>query len=67
MAKTKTLCLMGLLFFVTSYVFFKGSLSAQKHIDLAHWFNLTGAVLLFSFNLYFLKTNSVASVLTALG
>jgi hypothetical protein len=41
MAKQKTLCLMGLLFFVTSYVFFsQGSLSAQKHIDL-HWFNLT--------------------------
>jgi len=70
MAKPKTLCLVGLLFFVTSYVLFaQGSLSAQKHIDLAHWFNLTGAVLLFSFNFVFPKNkiSSVASVLTALG
>ncbi|SEA53092.1 hypothetical protein SAMN05443667_105132 [Flavobacterium gillisiae] len=70
MAKPKTLCLLGLLFFVTSYVLFaQGSLSAQKHIDLAHWFNLIGAVLLFSFNFVFPKNkiSSVASVLTALG
>ncbi|NGY36953.1 hypothetical protein FQU23_005440 [Flavobacterium sp. XN-5] len=70
MDKTKTFCLLGLLFFVSSYVFFsQGELNAQKHIDLAHWFNLTGAVLLFSFNFVFPKNklNSVASVLTALG
>ena len=68
--KVKTLCLIGLIFFVTSYVFFsQGSLSAQKNIDFAHWFNLIGAVLLFSFNDVFPKNklNSVASVLTALG
>lgn len=70
MTKTKTLCLVGLLFFVTSYVFFaQGFLNTQKHIDLAHWLNLIGAVFLFSFNFVFPKNklNSVASVLTALG
>ncbi|MGH2666396.1 hypothetical protein [Flavobacterium sp.] len=70
MIKPKTLCLIGLLFFVTSYVFFSQvSLNAQKNIDLAHWFNLIGAVLLISFNDVFPKNkiNSVASVLTALG
>lgn len=70
MIKPKSLCLIGLLFFVTSYVLFaQGSLSAQKHIDLAHWFNLTGAVLLFSFNFVFPKNkiSSLAAVLTALG
>ncbi len=68
--KPKTLCLIGLLFFVTSYVFFsQGSLSEQKHIDLAHWFNLIGAVLLFNFNNIFPKNrlNSIASVLTTIG
>ncbi len=68
--KPKTLCLVGLLFFVTSYVFFsQGSLSEQKHIDLAHWFNLTGAILLINFNNVFPKNrlNSIASVLTAIG
>ena len=70
MTKTKALCLLGLLFFVTSYVFFaQGFLNTQKHIDLAHWFNLIGAVFLFSFNFVFPKNklNSLASVLTALG
>ena len=69
--KTRNLCVVGLIFFVTSYVFFsQGSLSAQKNIDLAHWFNLIGAVLLFSFNNVFPKKNSlysVASVLTGIG
>ncbi len=68
--KPKTLCLVGLFFFVTSYVFFsQGSLSEQKHIDLAHWFNLIGAVLLINFNNVFPKNrlNSIASVLTAIG
>lgn len=68
--KLKTICLIGLVFFVISYVFFsQGSLSAQKHIDLAHWFNLIGAVLLFAFNFVFPKNklNSIASVLTGLG
>lgn len=41
----------------------------QKYIDLAHWFNLIGAVFLFSFNFVFPKNkiNSIASILTALG
>lgn len=69
--KTRNLCVVGLILFVTSYVFFsQGSLSAQKNIDLAHWFNLIGAVLLFSFNNVFPKKNSihsVASVLTGIG
>lgn len=70
MTKHKTLCLIGLICFVTSYVFFSQiSLNSQKHIDLAHWFNLIGAVLLFSFNFVFSKNkvNTVASVLTSLG
>ncbi|PKV51545.1 hypothetical protein ATE84_3631 [Aquimarina sp. MAR_2010_214] len=68
--KPKTLCLVGLFLFVTSYVFFsQGSLGEQKHIDLAHWFNLIGAVLLINFNNVFPKNrlNSIASVLTAIG
>ena len=69
--KTRNLCVVGLLLFVTSYVFFsQGSLSAQKTIDIAHWFNLIGAVLLFSFNSVFRKKNklhSIASVLTGIG
>jgi hypothetical protein len=50
-------------------VFFsQGSLSAQ-HIDFAHWYNLIGATLLFSFNRVFPKSKlaSIASVLTTLG
>ena len=69
--KTRNLCVAGLILFVTSYVFFsQGSLSAQKNIDLAHWSNLIGAVLLFSFNTAFPKKNSlhsVASILTGIG
>lgn len=68
--KPKTICLVGLFFFVISYVLFSQiSLSHQKHIDVAHWCNLIGAVLLFSFNNVFPKNklNSVASVLTTLG
>ena len=69
--KTRNLCLVGLIFFVTSYVFFSQvSLNAQKSIDLAHWFNLIGAVLLFSFNNVFPKKNqlhTIASVLTGIG
>jgi hypothetical protein len=70
MVKPKTLCAIGLVFFVTSYVFFSLiSLNTQKYIDLAHWFNLIGAVLLFSFNNVFPKNkiNNVASVITTLG
>ena len=70
MIKPKTLCAIGLVFFVTSYVFFALiSLNTQKYIDLAHWFNLIGAVLLFSFNNVFPKNkiNTVASVITTLG
>ncbi|MBC5839317.1 hypothetical protein [Flavobacterium muglaense] len=70
MLKPKTAATLGLLFFVTSYVFFALiSLNTQKHIDLAHWFNLIGAVLLFSFNNVFPKNslNTFACVLTTLG
>ncbi|WP_291869573.1 hypothetical protein [Maribacter sp.] len=69
--KTKNICIVGLVLFVTSYVFFsQGTLSAQKSIDLAHWFNLIGAVCLLSFNNVFPKKNniySVASFLTGIG
>lgn len=70
--KLKTLCLIGLLLFVTSYIMFsKGAqwAFAQKPIDFAHWFNLIGAVLLISFNNVFPKNkiNSLASFLTLLG
>jgi hypothetical protein len=70
MIKPKTACTVGLLFFVTSYVFFALiSLNTQQHIDLAHWFNLIGAVLLFSFNAEFPKNklHTFASMLTTLG
>jgi hypothetical protein len=70
--KPKNICLIGLLFFVTSYILFsQGSKLAyfQKPIDFAHWFNLIGAILLISFNKVFPKNNlnSVASFLTTLG
>ena len=68
--KTKQLCLLGLLFFLISYLLFSKVLpNFQKPIDFAHWFNLIGAVLLFSFNNVFPKNriNTVASVITALG
>ena len=70
--KPKRICLIGLLFFVASYMLFsQGSKLAyfQKPIDFAHWLNLIGAVLLLSFNRMFPKNNlnTVASFLTALG
>ncbi|OXA98935.1 hypothetical protein B0A75_12770 [Flavobacterium oncorhynchi] len=68
--KTKHLCLLGLLFFLISYLFFSKILpNFQKPIDFAHWFNLIGACLLLSFNDVFPKSrlNSAASVLTSLG
>ncbi|KIC02204.1 hypothetical protein [Flavobacterium sp. AJR] len=70
--KPRTICLIGLSFFVSSYIMFsQGSKFAyfQKPIDFAHWFNLIGAVLLLSFNDVFPKNklNSVASFLTILG
>ncbi|KFF10814.1 hypothetical protein [Flavobacterium hydatis] len=70
--KPKSVCLLGLLFFVLSYIMFsQGSKLAyfQKPIDFAHWFNLIGAVLLLSFNDVFPKNklNTVASFLTILG
>jgi len=70
--KPKTICLIGLFFFVLSYILFsQGSKLAyfQKPIDFAHWFNLIGAVLLLSFNKVFPKNNlsSFASFLTTLG
>ncbi|HEX8018272.1 MAG TPA: hypothetical protein VF465_23840 [Flavobacterium sp.] len=68
--KTKYLCILGLLFFLTSYLLFSKVLpDFQAPIDFAHWFNLIGACLLLSFNNVFPKNrlNSVASVLTAFG
>jgi hypothetical protein len=70
--KPKTLCVIGLVFFVISYILFSlGSqfAHAQNPIDFAHWFNLIGAILLISFNQVFPKNtlNSIASFLTTLG
>lgn len=68
--KTKHLCLIGLLFFGTSYLLFSNVLpSFQKPIDFAHWFNLIGACFLLSFNDVFPKNalNAVASIITTLG
>ncbi|MNJ99454.1 hypothetical protein D3C87_172310 [compost metagenome] len=70
--KSKNLCLIGLLFFVTSYIMFAQGASLvyfQKPIDFAHWFNLIGAVLLISFNNVFPKNKlgSVAAFFTTLG
>lgn len=70
--KQRSVCLIGLLFFVVSYIMFsQGSkwAFAQKPIDFAHWFNLIGAVLMLSFNRIFPKNNlnSFASVVTTLG
>ncbi len=70
--KPKIICLIGLSFFVVSYIMFsQGSKLAyfQKPIDFAHWFNLIGAVLLLSFNKVFPKNNltTIASFLTTLG
>lgn len=70
--KPKSICLIGLLFFVSSYIMFsQGSKLSyfQKPIDFAHWFNLIGAILLLSFNEVFPKNklNSFASFLTILG
>lgn len=70
--KPRSICLIGLSFFVVSYIMFsQGSKLAyfQRPIDFAHWFNLIGAVLLLSFNKVFPKNNlnTLASFLTALG
>lgn len=68
--KTKHFCLLGLLFFFISYLFFSNILpSFQEPIDFAHWFNLIGACLLLSFNYVFPKNklNSFASILIVLG
>ena len=68
--KTKTICIIGLAFFVMSYILFSQvSLNTQKPIDFAHWFNLIGAVLLISFNFIFPKNtlNSIASIITTIG
>jgi len=68
--KTKHLCLLGLLFFLISYLFFSKVLpSFQIPIDFAHWFNLIGACLLLSFNNVFSKTtwSFVASIATTFG
>ncbi|WP_426483650.1 hypothetical protein [Flavobacterium sp. 2] len=68
--KTKHLCLLGLLFFLISYLFFSKILpNFQKPIDFAHWFNLIGACFLLSFNDVFPKNtwSFIASIATALG
>ncbi|HEU0125761.1 MAG TPA: hypothetical protein VFQ56_05625, partial [Flavobacterium sp.] len=68
--KTKHYCLIGLLFFLTSYIFFSKLLpSFSESIDFAHWFNLIGACFLLSFNEVFPKTriSKMASVLTTFG
>lgn len=68
--KPKHICLLGLLFFLISYLFFSKILPTfQMPIDFAHWFNLVGACLLLSFNDVFPKSklNSIASVLTIFG
>jgi hypothetical protein len=68
--RTKTICIIGLAFFVMSYILFSQiSLNTQKPIDFAHWFNLIGAVLLISFNFVFPKStlNSIASIITTIG
>ena len=68
--KTKHFCLIGLLFFLVSYLLFSNILpSFNTAIDFAHWFNLIGACFLLSFNDAFpkTKTNKTASVLTTLG
>jgi hypothetical protein len=70
--KPKNICLIGLSFFVLSYILFSQGSKLdyfKKPIDFAHWFNLIGAILLISFNKVFPKNNlnSVASFLTALG
>jgi hypothetical protein len=68
----KNICAIGLFLFVLSYVMFSQGAKLsyfQEPIDFAHWFNLIGAVLLFSFNNVFPKNNLnlVASVVTTLG
>jgi hypothetical protein len=68
--KSKHVCTLGLLFFVTSYLLFSKVLpDFQSPIDFAHWFNLIGACLLLSFNDVFPENrlNSIASLVTALG
>jgi hypothetical protein len=70
--KPKTICLIGLSFFVVSYILFSQGNKLEclkKPIDFAHWFNLIGAILLLSFNKVFPKNNlnTAASFLTGLG
>nr|WP_322625077.1 hypothetical protein [uncultured Flavobacterium sp.] len=68
----KSICSIGLLFFVLSYLLFSQGAKLtyfQEPIDFAHWLNLIGAVLLFSFNNVFPKNtlSFIASVVTTLG
>lgn len=66
----KQRCLIGLVFFLISYLFFSKLLSSlSESVDFAHWFNLIGACFLLSFNDAFPKTriNKLGSVLTTLG
>ncbi|NRT15733.1 hypothetical protein HNP99_002090 [Flavobacterium sp. 28A] len=70
--KPKNICLVGLSFFIISYIMFSQSSKLEyfkKPVDFAHWFNLIGAVLLISFNKVFPKNNlnTIASFLTILG
>jgi hypothetical protein len=62
--------MLGLLFFVISYLLFSKVLpDFQSPIDFAHWLNLIGACFLLSFNDVFPKNrlNSLASFVTTLG
>lgn len=68
----KNICAIGLFFFVLSYIMFAQDSKLayfQEPIDFAHWFNLVGAILLFSFNKVFPKNalNTTASFVTTLG
>jgi len=66
----KQRCLIGLLFFLISYLFFSKLLpSISESVDFAHWFNLIGACFLLSFNDAFPKTriHKVGSIMTTLG
>lgn len=68
--KTKHFCLIGLLFFLASYLLFSNIFTGfNSSIDFAHWFNLIGACFLLSFNEAFPKNkiSAVASALTTLG
>lgn len=68
----KLFCVIGLVFFVTSHIFFSMASDYDfflKPIDFSHWLNLIGASFLISFCFVFPKgkINTIASLLTILG